>query len=120
MNRFYVIEEEKKNIPNMIQNPVSDPHLLADYYQKALTAAADQETETIYFEEIPFAEKKSSNFQNILILERCIMDFLRNHEYPKQVCMVCGSRETAELYKVVYNFYYSSSKEDRLEDDRWD
>ena len=48
------------------------------------------------------------------------MDFFRDNAYPKKVQIVCDTADVAELYKVVYNFYYPGSKAERLDDDKWD
>lgn len=121
MIRLEVIErDEEHTYPDITPNQSDDPHILADSYKEKLSEAARLEKEILYFEGIPFVEKKSTNFQNITILEKCIMDFLRQSAFPKKVCIVCENHDISELYKVVYNFYFSPSKEERLDDDKWD
>lgn len=103
----------------LIQNPSSNALALAAFYKDKLNEAAASQTELLYFEGIAFEEKKSTNFQNINIIEKSIMDFLYENEFPKKVCIVCDSAEKTELYKVVYNFYYPETEDDRLEDSLW-
>lgn len=120
MIRLTVIEKSKCSVTNFITNPCPAGPQLADFYKEKLTEAAEAKSDVIYFDAIPFEEKVSANFQNIHILEKCIMDFLRTSEYPKQVQILCDTADVAELYKVVYNFYYPASKAERLDDDKWD
>lgn len=120
MIRLEVIEKTAENAGSAIANPVPAGPQLAEFYAETLTKAAADHTDLLCFDSIPFVEKVSINFQNIHILEKCIMDFLRTSEYPKQVQILCDTAKTAELYKVVYNFYYPGSKAERLDDDKWD
>ncbi len=120
MIRLEVIEKAKNDDSAVIANPVANALELADFYSQKLEEAAAAQEELLCFESIPFAGKPSENFQNIHILEKCIMDFLRKHEFPKKVKIVCDEEKTAEFYKVVYNFYYPATKADRLDDDKWD
>lgn len=120
MIRFEVIEKSQNPEAEIINNPVSAAMELAEFYKEKLSEAANANTEQLCFASIPLEEKVSTNFQNIHILEKCIMDFLRNSNYPKKVQIVCDSADAAELYKVVYNFYYPGSKAERLDDDKWD
>lgn len=119
MIRFEVITTDNKPA-DLISNPTENTIELANFYRNELTKAAASQTEHLYFESIAFEEKRSSNFQNINILEKCIMDFLFEHEYPKKVYVVCDSPEKAELYKVVYNFSYPEMEDEKLDDDMWD
>lgn len=120
MNRFEVIENSENTAENIIANPISPGLSLADFYREKMEEAAKTQTERLCFESIDFADKKSDNFQNIYILEKCIMDFLRENSFPQKIRIVCDTKEKAELYKVVYNFYYPGSKAERLDDDKWD
>ena len=120
MIRLEVIEKSQNTEANVIANPVPSGLELADFYKEKLTEAAAAQTDVLCFEAIPFVEKVSNNFQNIHILEKCIMDFFRDNAYPKKVQIVCDTADVAELYKVVYNFYYPGSKAERLDDDKWD
>lgn len=120
MIRLTVIEKSKCTTDHLITNPFPVGQELTDFYKEKLTEAAVAKSDLLCFDAIPFEEKVSTNFQNIHILEKCIMDFLRTNEYPKQVQILCDTADAAELYKVVYNFYYPGSKAERLDDDKWD
>ena len=62
----------------------------------------------------------SKNFQVIEMLYKVVRAFQREHEYPKQVKIVCPDDESARIYRVVYNFYIPRTKEDRKADKGWD
>lgn len=109
-----------KNHPaDMITNPSDNALELAAFYKEKLAEAAASKNEFLCFQGIAFEEKRSVNFQNINIIEKSIMDFLYENEFPKKVCIVCDNEEKAELYKVVYNFYYPETEDEKLEDMLW-
>lgn len=120
MLRLNVIELKDNENIDFIKNPEGTALELADFYREKMAEATEAQADVINFENITFVEKNSENFQNIYILEKCIMDYLRNKEFPKKVQIVCDNAKTAELYKVVYNFYYPGSKAERLDDENWD
>ena len=45
---------------------------------------------------------------------KAIMDFLREHDRPRRVRMVCHTEEAAEIYRQTYNMWYAGKKADRL------
>lgn len=104
---------------NIIANPSNNALELAAFYKEKMAEAAADKTDILYFEGIEFEAKRSTNFQNINILEKCIMDFLYENDFPKKVCIVCDSAEKAELYKVVYNFYYPETEDEKLDNEGW-
>lgn len=120
MLRLNVIEKKENESIDFIKNPTNNALELADFYQYKLAESSEKKEEVLNFENITFVEKTSDNFQNIHILEKCIMDYLREHEFPKKVQIICEDNKVAELYKVVYNFYYPGSKAERLDDENWD
>lgn len=120
MIRLNVIEQKESSPIDCIQNPTGNVLELTDFYKAKMAEATEAKAEILNFESIPFTEKKSDNFQNIYIIEKCIMDYVRDQEFPRKVQIVCDSSEAAELYKVVYNFYYPGSKAERLDDESWD
>ncbi len=120
MIRLNVIEKKENETIDFIKNPEGTALQLTDFYREKMAAATAAKEEIVNFEAITFVERVSDNFQSIHILERCIMDYLRENEYPKKVQIVCDKHEVAELYKVVYNFYYPGSKAERLDDEGWD
>lgn len=120
MLRLNVVEKKENESMDFIKNPTNHTLELTDFYREKMTEASDTFADVLNFESITFVEKNSENFQNIYILEKCIMDYLREHEFPKKVQIVCDNKKVAELYKVVYNFYYPGSKAERLDDENWD
>ena len=120
MPRINVMELKDNENIEYFKNPEMNIHELTDFYRKKMIEATEVQAEVLNFGNIPFVEKKSQNFQNIYILEKCIIDYLKDNEFPKKVQIVCTDKKTAELYKVVYNFYYPGSKAERLDDENWD
>ena len=90
------------------------------YMQEQLEAAEAARQETACFQSLEMTGTNSIDFRNIGWIERAVQMFQQEHALPKTVRIVCDSAKAAENYKVVYNFYYASSKADRLEDDKWD
>ena len=45
---------------------------------------------------------------------KAIMDFLREHDLPRRVRMVCHTEEAAQIYRQTYNMWYAGSKAERL------
>ncbi len=64
--------------------------------------------------------KPSDQFSSINRFEKPIVEYLRTHDAPETVRIVCDSEDTARLCKVVYNMYYADSKKARIDDDQWD
>ena len=53
-------------------------------------------------------------------IEQAILDHLKEHDYPKEVRIVCDNEDVAKEYRVVYNFWFAESKAARLNDGTWD
>lgn len=117
---FEIITKDEAATKQSIINPFPGGRELATFYKETLEKAAKDQLNLLSFSSIPFTEKNSDNFQNIYFLEETIVSFLRSHAYPKKVQIVCDKASQAELYKVVYNFYYPSTKAERLEHEGWD
>ena len=90
---------------------------VAAYYQDQLAHSAGDAVE---FQSIPPQDKPSQAFALINVIEGAIMEYLREHESPAQVRIICTDEEIARLYKVVYNFSFATTKADRMDDDHWD
>lgn len=120
MNRFQVIINKESTDLNVIKNISGTTAELGTYYKDQLIQAEKAQTDILYFENIEFDTVPSTNFQNITMIERTIMNFLLEHNFPKKVCILCDDEEKAKLYKVVYNFYFPGIKAERLDDDSWD
>ena len=93
---------------------------LEAHYTKILQEACNNQTGTLYLQGLPLLEKNSDNFQAMGNMERAIVTFLNNHEYPKQVEIITDSEEAATMYRVVYNFWFATEKAVRMEDSSWD
>ena len=52
--------------------------------------------------------------QAAVVALKAIMDFLRDHELPRRVRMVCHTESAAEIYRQAYNMWYAGDKTQRL------
>ena len=93
---------------------------LRAYYEGKLEAASDRGSDSIDFKAISAGEKTSDTFRDMGIIEDAVMTFLREHDKPETVRIICTDEEIARLYKVVYNFRFADTKADRMEDSNWD
>ncbi len=87
-----------------------------DYYTEQLKAANG---DCVDFQSVPKQDPPSKSFFLMGVIETAIMDYLREHESPEQVRIICTDPEVARLYKVVYNFNFAVSKADRMMEDDW-
>ena len=88
--------------------------LLASCYRSCLELAEEKGIERIDFPSIstgvfgyplPFAAT---------VALKAIMDFLRTHELPLEVRMVCHSEEIADVYRMTYNMWYAVDKAHKM------
>lgn len=86
-----------------------------NYYKTKLNEAADHKVEVVDFQGISFVDKKSEMFRNIGFIEEVLVNHIKNHAYPRLIRIICNSSDTCNLYKVVYNFYYADSKEEKMD-----
>ena len=90
---------------------------VAAYYQDQLAGSTG---DAVAFQSIPPQDKPSQTFGLMNVIESAIMQYLREHESPAQVRIICTDEEIARLYKVVYNFSFATTKAERMDDDHWD
>ena len=95
----------------------ADGQACYDYYTEQLAAA---EGGTVSFQSLPKQDPPSKSFFEIGVVESAIVDYLRDHDRPEQVHIICNDAEMARLYKVVYNFNFAVTKDDRMMEDDWD
>ena len=50
-------------------------------------------------------------------VERIILNFLRDHQMPEKVQILCDTEEAARSYKMAYNFWFAGTKEERMDTD---
>ena len=90
------------------------------YYFSKLEEAGAAKTERLDFQSASPGEKASDNFALYGEIERAILDYLKEHDYPKEVRIVCDDEDVAKEYRVVYNFWFAETKAARLNDGTWD
>lgn len=88
--------------------------LLASCYRSCLLLAEARGIETVDFPSISTGVYGYPMAQAAAVALRAIMGFLREHELPRRVRMVCHSPEAAEIYRRTYNMWYAEDKDGRL------
>ena len=91
-----------------------------EFIKEKLQEAAEAGRKCADFRAVELAEKPSDNFTRALWIEQAINEYQQENEMPETVRIVCGDSASGEQYKVVYNFYYAVTKDNRLDDDKWD
>lgn len=98
----------------------ADVPALAEKLRAALNACDEEKREIMELLSPEISAVNSKNFQVIGMLYKVIHAFQNEHEYPRQVKILCGDDETARMCRVVYNFYIPRTKEERMADSGWD
>lgn len=88
--------------------------LLASCYRSCLQLAEEHGIETVDFPSISTGVYGYPMAQAASVALKAIMDFLRDHELPRRVRMVCHTEGAAEVYRQMYNMLYAEEKADRL------
>ena len=88
--------------------------LLASCYRSCLTLAEEHGVETVDFPSISTGVYGYPMAQAAVVALKAIMDFLRDHELPRRVRMVCHTESAAEIYRQAYNMWYAGDKTQRL------
>lgn len=89
--------------------------LLASCYRSCLELAAEKGIRTVDFPSISTGVYGYPVTNAASVALRAIMDFLRQHELPEQVRMVCHTKQTADIYCQSWNMWFAATKADRLE-----
>ena len=87
---------------------------LASCYRSCLLLAEERGIETVDFPSISTGVYGYPMAQAAAVALKAIMDFLRDHELPRRVRMVCHTEAAAEIYRRMYNMLYAGEKADRL------
>lgn len=109
--------EEEFNAAIPAPTQCADGQAFYDYYTEQLAAA---DGGIVSFQSLPKQDPPSKSFFDIGVVESAIIDYLRDHDKPEQVRIICDDSEMARLYKVVYNFNFAVTKDDRMMEDDWD
>lgn len=88
--------------------------LLASCYRSCLLLAEERGIESVDFPSISTGVYGYPMAQAASVALKAIMDFLREHDRPRRVRMVCHTEEAAEIYRQTYNMWYAGKKADRL------
>lgn len=88
--------------------------LLASCYRSCLSLAAEHGIRTVDFPSISTGVYGYPLSQAATVALKAIMDFLAEHDLPRQVRMVCHTEAAAQVYRQVWNLWYAGSKADRM------
>ena len=91
-----------------------DREQLASCYRSCLTLAAEHGIQTVDVPSISTGVYGYPMAQAAPVALRTILDFLSDHELPRQVRLVCRREETAAVYRQAWNLWYAESKADRM------
>lgn len=93
---------------------VGEAALLASCYRSCLELAAQNGIRTLDFPSISTGVYRYPHAQAATVALKAIIDFLREHDLPQQVRMVCHTEAVADIYRQTWNLWYAGSKADRL------
>ena len=88
--------------------------LLASCYRSVLTLAEARGIGSVDFPCISTGVFGYPKAQAAVVALKAIMDFLREHDTPKTVRIVCHSEGDADILRQTYNFWYAGTKDERL------
>ena len=89
--------------------------LLASCYRSCLELAAERKFNSLDFPSISTGAYGYPLSQAASVALWAIMDFLRKHDFPRQVRMVCHTPEAANVYRQIWNMWFSGTKTERME-----
>jgi hypothetical protein len=94
--------------------------ILRDAYLEDMRAA-DLTGETIVnFPGIPNAPQPSLVFQACSVVYAALNHYMEEHDRPSRVRIFCDDEGVRKMYMVVWNLYYATDKDSRMNDGRWD
>lgn len=88
--------------------------LLASCYRSVLTLAEARGIGSVDFPCISTGVFGYPKAQAAVVALKAIMDFLREHDTPKTVRIVCHSEGDADILRQTYNLWYAGTKDERL------
>lgn len=87
---------------------------LASCYRSCLLLAEERGIESVDFPSISTGVYGYPMAQAASAALKAILDFLRDHELPRRVRMVCHTEQAAKIYRQTYNMWYAGEKSERL------
>lgn len=88
--------------------------LLASCYRSVLTLAESRGIGSVDFPCISTGVFGYPKAQAAVVALKAIMDFLREHDTPKTVRIICHSEGDADILRQTYNLWYAGTKDERL------
>ena len=93
---------------------LGEPALLAACYRSCLTLAAERGIRTVDFPSISTGIYGYPLPLAATVALKAIMDFLRDHDLPERVRMVCHSAADAVIYRQTWNLWYAEEASEKL------
>lgn len=93
---------------------LGEPALLASCYRSCLTLAAEHSIQSVDFPSISTGIYGYPLPQAATVALKTIMDFLAEHDTPRQVRMICHSEAAAQIYRQTWNLWYAEDKDNRM------
>ena len=93
---------------------LGEPALLASCYRSCLALAEAHGIESVDFPSISTGVYGYPLPLAATVALRAIMDWLAEHDLPRQVRMVCHTEAAAAVYRQTWNLWYAEEKADRL------
>jgi len=118
--RLEVLKADGEEFAKATAKPECGPGEIAEYVISKLAETEKAKSVVCSFQGYPTSGTKSTDFRLMGNMERAIVDFLRSHEYPKHVRILCEDDESVKMHKVVYNFWFAEDKSLRMKDESWD
>lgn len=87
---------------------------LASCYRSCLRLAEERGIASVDFPCISTGIFGYPAAQAAAVALRVILDFLREHDAPHRVRIVCRTEKTAQIWRQTYNLWFAGSKADRL------
>lgn len=88
--------------------------LLASCYRSVLTLVEARGIGSVDFPCISTGVFGYPKVQAAVVALKAIMDFLREHDTPKTVRIICHSEGDADILRQTYNLWYAGTKDERL------
>lgn len=98
-------------IPDWADGTQNETAALASCCRSCLDLAKEHGVSVVSFSPVPNCYPVS---QAASVMEKAVMDFLREQENSMQVRIICGSEQAAAFYRMTYNLLYAETKADRL------
>ncbi len=85
-----------------------------------LLRASGEGVREVILPPVPECSLTSTLFQACSMTYKTIFEFGKEHGLPEKVAIPCSDDEIYKIYMVVWNMFYAGTKNQRMNDGRWD